>query len=66
MKTQSHFLLAAAALLAVPTLSATELDIYGLAHLSLDHLDNGIDSGINVSSNASRLGVRANTQLEGG
>jgi predicted porin len=66
MKTQLHFSLAAAALLAVPTLSAAELNIYGLAHLSLDHLDNGVDSGSNVSSNASRLGFRASTQLEGG
>jgi predicted porin len=58
--------LLAAALLVFGSADAKSVEIYGLAHLSLDQLDNGVDSGSNVSSNASRLGFRANTQLEGG
>jgi len=45
---------------------AADVEIYGRAHLSLDSLDNGVDSGTNVSSNSSRLGFRAKTELEGG
>ncbi|MDX3773054.1 porin [Chromatiaceae bacterium AAb-1] len=44
---------------------AADVTVYGRAHLSLDVLDNGADSGTNVSSNASRLGFRASTKLEG-
>ncbi|MCT8126542.1 porin [Alishewanella sp. BS5-314] len=58
--------LLAASLLAVGTVQANNVEIYGLAHLSLDRLDNGVDSGTNVSSNSSRLGFRASTKLEGG
>ena len=45
---------------------ANSVEIYGRAHLSLDALSNGIESGNNVSSNASRLGFRAKTELEDG
>lgn len=59
---------AAALLLATAGAAAQAADvtIYGRAHLSLDQLDNGVDSGTNVSSNASRLGFRASTKLEDG
>src|SRR5690606_3840804 len=32
--------------------------LYGQLHVSLDHLDNGDDSALNLSSNRSRLGVK--------
>lgn len=53
------------AVLAVPA-TASDVSIYGRAHLSLDSLDNGVDSGTNVSSNSSRLGFKANKKLDGG
>lgn len=58
-------LCAASFMLVCGGVQANNISIYGLAHLSLDHLDNGIDSGSNISSNASRLGFRASTKLEG-
>lgn len=67
MKTIKFGLVAAAVMasLAVPAMAA-DVSIYGRAHLSLDSLDNGDDSGTNVSSNSSRLGFKASTALEGG
>ncbi|WP_333607167.1 porin [Arsukibacterium sp.] len=67
MKAIKFSLIAAAVLgsLAVPAL-ANDVKIYGRAHLSVDHLDNGDDAGLNVSSNSSRLGFRASTKLDGG
>ncbi|MDR2876958.1 MAG: porin [Chromatiales bacterium] len=41
-------------------------EIYGRAHVSVDMLDNGNDSGANVSSNSSRIGFRANTEIAPG
>lgn len=55
--------------LALPLISvghAAEYKFYGLAHISVDHQDNGEKSGLNVSSNASRIGVSASHQLESG
>lgn len=49
-----------------PVVVANPVQIYGRAHLSLDWLDNGQDSGTNVSSNVSHLGFRVKTELEGG
>lgn len=59
-------LLAGAGLAAASPAMAQNVTIYGRAHLSVDSLDNGLDSGTNVSSNSSRLGFRANTELDGG
>lgn len=63
----SHDLLATLAvsfaLLATPV-EASELGIYGRAHLSVDHLNNGSNSGLNVSSNASRFGIRGSHQAQ--
>lgn len=42
------------------------LKFYGRAHVSTDYLDNGEDSDLNVSSNSSRIGVRASTDLGNG
>ncbi len=42
---------------------AAEIQLYGRAHLSIDQLSDGEDSGFNVSSNASRLGFRANAEI---
>lgn len=47
-----------------PVLADTAgLNFYGRAHASADFLDNGEDSDLNVSSNSSRIGVRASTDL---
>jgi len=40
--------------------------VYGQLNLSLDNLDNGTDSALNVSSNASWLGVKGDIQTDGG
>jgi predicted porin len=50
-----------AALLASNSLGAVE--IYGRANLALESLDNGEDSGLNVSSNSSRIGFRNETLI---
>ncbi|MDX3774100.1 porin [Chromatiaceae bacterium AAb-1] len=67
MKTIKSSLVATAviATLAAPAFAA-DVTIYGRAHLSADHLDNGDDSAIKVSSNSSRLGFKASTKLENG
>ncbi len=38
--------------------------LYGQVHLSLDHLDNGDDSALNLSSNRSRLGVKGDIKID--
>lgn len=45
---------------------AAEFKVYGQAHLSVDQLDNGEKSGLNVSSNSSRIGVTAGHKLDSG
>lgn len=42
---------------------APNVALYGRAHVTTDYLDNGNDGGLNLSSNSSRLGFRANTQI---
>ena len=51
-------------LLLLTPVQATELGIYGRAHLSLDQLDNGYDSGRNISSNSSRFGIKGAHQVQ--
>lgn len=65
MKSMKLNLIAAAVIsgLCVPALAA-DVTIYGRAHLSLDSLDDGVESGTNVSSNSSRIGFKASTKLE--
>jgi predicted porin len=41
-------------------------EVYGRAHVSVDQLDDGTDSGTNVSSNSSRIGFKADKDLENG
>ncbi len=48
--------------LSAPLLAA-EFELYGRAHLSVDHLDDGDDGGFNVSSNSSRIGFRASAEI---
>ncbi len=44
--------------------SRSDMQIYGRAHLSVDHLDDGADYGeMNLSSNSSRLGFRGRTDF---
>ena len=49
--------------LAIATAAAGDLDIYGRAHLSVDHLDDRDDSSQFLSSNGSRLGIRGSEYL---
>lgn len=65
MKSKKLNFIAAAVIstLCVPVMAA-DVTIYGRAHLSLDSLDDGVDSGTNVSSNSSRIGFKASTKLE--
>lgn len=64
MKTIKLSLVAASVctLLAMPAL-ATDVQIYGRAHVSLDHIDNDVDSATKVSSNSSRLGFKVSHKL---
>lgn len=39
--------------------------LYGQLNVSLDSLDNGTDSALNISSNSSRLGVKGDIQIGG-
>lgn len=59
--------LAVAAALTVPAaVSAAEIrlpQVYGRFHMSLNHMDNGDESVLNLSNNSSRLGVRGNLDL---
>ncbi|MDX9740580.1 MAG: porin [Gammaproteobacteria bacterium] len=40
--------------------------LYGQLNVSLDHLDNGADSALNVSSNRSRIGVKGDIPIQDG
>ncbi len=40
--------------------------LYGQIHLSLDQLDNGDDSALNLSSNRSRLGIKGDFDIQEG
>ncbi len=53
-----------AVLLASNSFAAVE--IYGRANLALESLDNGEDSGLNVSSNSTRIGFKGETQVAEG
>lgn len=57
---------ATAMLAPAAALADTSVQLYGRAHVSVDWLDNGVDDGINTSSNSSRLGFRANHDLGNG
>jgi predicted porin len=57
---------AVVAALTAPMASQAEMKIYGRAHVSVDQLDDGTDSGTNVSSNSSRIGFKADKELENG
>lgn len=45
--------------------SAPNVTVYGRANVSADYLSNGDQSGLNLSSNSSRLGFKASTDLGG-
>ncbi|WP_180097584.1 MULTISPECIES: porin [unclassified Acinetobacter] len=47
--------------------AAADVKVYGRAHVSLDYLDDGADyNEVGLSSNSSRLGFKAEQQLENG
>ena len=67
----------AAAMVAGSTAAMAEATVYGKIHVSVDSLDNGAstagvttgnseDSGLFVSSNSSRLGIKGSADLDGG
>lgn len=58
--------LATLLLLLAGPVQAVEVKLYGKAHLSVDWLGDGEDAGLNVSSNSSRLGVRAEHEVQDG
>lgn len=61
---KKKLLVSAVAMAMLPTVSLADVSIYGRAHVSLDYLDDGADYGeVNLSSNASRLGFKAQTEL---
>lgn len=69
MKTMRLSLVAAAltCTLAVPAMANDiNVKVSGRAHLSVDHLNDGQDSGLNVSSNSSRLRFAASTEVAEG
>lgn len=45
---------------------AADVQVYGRAHLSGDVLGDGSDYGLNLSSNSSRIGFRANHEIQPG
>ncbi|MDD3518299.1 MAG: porin [Chromatiales bacterium] len=49
--------------LAFPCSALADSEIYGVAHVSLDFVDDGADSAHQLSSNASRLGLRGYEDL---
>ena len=52
---------------AAPAFAATaNVDVYGTMHMSIDRLDDGRDSGTNVSTNASNVGFKGTEDLGGG
>lgn len=58
---------AVGAMTALPMIAHADAKIYGRAHVSVDLLDDGADySELNVSSNSSRLGFRAEKKTESG
>lgn len=42
------------------------ISFYGRAHVTADLLDDGEDSGLNVSSNSSRVGIKGSTEVSDG
>lgn len=58
--------LAVTGALAAPLAAQAAVEVYGVAAISVDHIDNGSKSDLYVSSNESRLGFRANEDLGGG
>ncbi|RUO24382.1 porin [Aliidiomarina minuta] len=63
MKKTLRIMLAIVLIASCFPLNAADIQIYGRAHLSLDRLGDGENTGNNVSSNLSRLGFRATTQI---
>jgi len=53
-------------LVAATTLMASNVDIYGVAHMSVDNIDNGKTSTVKVASNSSRLGFKASHDVNDG
>lgn len=60
-------MIAAAVAAAFPLTAMADVTVYGRAHVSLDYLDDGAEYGeVNISSNSSRLGFKAEKKTESG
>ena len=56
-------IIAGLSIVAASSLMAGSIDLYGVAHVSADSVDNGKDSTVKIASNSSRLGVKANQEI---
>jgi predicted porin len=63
MKKVSYLILAFY-LTTVASLSAETLNLYGLAHASIDRNDDGVDSSFYIASSSSRLGVKGGYNID--
>lgn len=45
------------------SLIASDIEVYGQAHISIDGINNGIDKTATIASNSSRLGIRASYDI---
>ena len=57
---------AVAAAMGVPAVAAADTTLYGRFNVSLDAVDNDVDSSTQLASNGSRIGVRGSEDLGGG
>ncbi len=46
--------------------NGTKLSVYGVAHISVDSINNGKNTDLKVASNSSRLGVKASKEIADG
>ncbi|HEY5602325.1 MAG TPA: porin [Gammaproteobacteria bacterium] len=58
--------IAVAAGLAMPMAAMAEMSAYGVGHVSLDVIDDGTDSAMNIASNSSRFGLKGSMDLDNG
>jgi predicted porin len=51
---------------AASSLMAANVELYGVAHVSVDSVDNGTKSTSTVASNSSRIGIKGSQAIDGG
>jgi len=50
-------------MLSASSLMATNINLYGVAHVSADSIDNGANSTVKIASNSSRLGIKGSQKI---